>query len=96
MFYHGSCTACLSELNYKLLPPKETNLIQEKGRKKNLDKVFFTKDLGLAKIYAGRSKQRFGGNPIIFRVIPMDEVECINDSKGATVYMSNYAFIERI
>jgi len=39
------------------LPPANTGNISEKGRKKNLDKVFFTKDLKSAKIYADRAKR---------------------------------------
>lgn len=75
-----------------LMPPNVTGVIQERGRKKNLDKVFFTKDLGTAKIYAGRSKNVNGGNPKIYRVIPMGEVTKIND----LTYMADWAFIEEI
>lgn len=80
-----------------MLPPVVTGKLQEKGRKKNLDKVFFTADKGLAKIYAGRAKNVFGGNPVIYRVIPMgEEVEIINNAKGATVYMTEWAFLEKV
>lgn len=75
-----------------LMPPNTTGIIQERGRKKNLDKVFFTKDLGTAKIYAGRSKNVNGGIPKIYRVIPMGEVTKIND----LTYMADWAFIEEI
>ena len=53
VFYHGSCTA--AGIENLLLPPEVSNTISERGRNKNLDRVFFTEDLGLAKIYAGRA-----------------------------------------
>lgn len=93
-FYHG--TSDILGLDYLLLPPNATNTLSEKGRNKNLDKVFFTKDIGSAKIYAGRACRQFGGKPIVFRVIPMSKVECINATPGTTVYTADWAFIEKI
>lgn len=90
-YYHG--TTDILDIKDKLLPPKETEKVQEKGRKKNLDKVFFTKDLGSARIYAGRAANRFGGNPIIFVVEPEGEIEELNTSTGTTVFMSPSARI---
>jgi len=75
IYYHGTSTAVMSDEEYVLLPPSMTGIIQEVGRKKNLDKVFFTADLGLAQIYAGRAKNRFGGDPIVYRIIPMGEIK---------------------
>jgi hypothetical protein len=94
MYYHGTSTAC--NINFKLLPPEETNVLQEKGRKKNLGRVFFTEDLGLARVYAGRAVKRFGGTPVVFRVIPMGDIECLSEKKGASVYHSKWAFVEKI
>lgn len=94
VYYHGSSDSC--GIQYLLLPPEETKFLQEEGRKKNLDQVFFTEDFGLAKVYAGRACNRFGGNPVIFRVIPMGEVVCLSSDKGATVYYSRWAFVERL
>lgn len=93
-FYHGSSTAC--GIEHKLLPPEDSGFLQEEGRKKNLDKVFFTTDLGSARIYAGRAVNRFGGSPIIYRVIPMGEVTCLNDTVGSSVYYAQWAFVEQI
>jgi len=90
IFYHGTST--ISSDEYRLLPPKSTGILQEKGRRKNLDKVFFTPDFGTAKIYAGRSMNRNGGQKRIFRVIPMGKVEKIND----ITYYCDWAFIEEI
>ena len=93
VFYHGTTDAVLGN-SYKLMPPVSTGNLQEKGRKKNLDKVFFTADLGLARVYAGRSCNRFGGSPVVVRVIPMTEVETISEGAGATVYACDWAFCE--
>lgn len=96
IFYHGTSTGAMKEGTYKLLPPSVTGTISEQGRKKNLDKVFFTKDKGLAQIYAGRAKNVFGGEPVVYRVIPMDKIETIDDRKGASVYMTTWGFLEKI
>lgn len=89
MYYHGSTTL---EGQHMLLPPNATGIIQERGRKKNLDKVFFTPDIGTARIYAGRSKNVNGGNTAIYRVIPMGVITKINE----LTYMADWAFIEPI
>lgn len=93
-FYHGSCTLGLK--GDMLLPPSETATLSEQGRLKNLDRVFFTKDLGLAKIYAGRAARSIGGEPTLFRVVCPVDVVCLNDTKGATVYHAAWAFVEQI
>ena len=92
-FYHGTSTAV--GIDYRLLPPAVTGVIEEVGRKKNLDKVFFTSDLGSARIYAGRAVSKFGGRAVIYRVIPMGEVECLHDSPGTSVYFAPGAFVEK-
>ena len=92
MYYHGTSSNC--NLNYRLLPPTVTGIISEEGRKKNLNKVFFTKDEGLARIYAGRACSKFKGNVVIYRVIPMSEVKVLSDKKGATVYYCDWGFVE--
>lgn len=92
VFYHGSCTA--AGIENLLLPPEVSNTISERGRNKNLDRVFFTEDLGLAKIYAGRAAKSIGGEPVLFRVVnPVNSV-CMNDDKGASVYHADWAFAE--
>lgn len=92
MFYHGTTTA--ANIDFKLLPPEHTNVISEKGRKRNLDRVFFTKDIGLAKIYAGRAARSYGGDPVVFRVVGPADLVCMNDTKGASVYHASGAFCE--
>lgn len=93
-FYHGSCS--LANIENMLMPPKETGVLSETGRNKNLGRVFFTEDLGLAKIYAGRAAKSIGGEPKLYRVVcPVDSV-CMNDTKGATVWHCEWAFCEEI
>ena len=94
VFYHGSSTgAGISNL---LSPPSETNIISEAGRKKNLDQVFFTADIGLAKIYAGRAARSIGGDPVLYRVVSPVNTKCMNLTPGATVFHADWAFVEEI
>ncbi|QQV88989.1 hypothetical protein [Providencia phage PSTRCR_121] len=93
-FYHGTSTAC--DIDFMLLPPDASNTLSEKGRKKNLGRVFFTEDLGLARIYAGRTSRSLGGNPIIFKVVSPVDVVCMNSTPGASVYHAAWAFCEKV
>lgn len=93
-FYHGSCSS--AGIKNKLLPPEITNVISEKGRNKNLNRVFFTEDLNLAKIYAGRASKSIGGDPVLFRVVMPIDVVCMDSTKGTTIYHAEYAFCERL
>lgn len=93
-FYHGTSTAC--DIDFMLLPPEVSNTLSEKGRKKNLGRVFFTEDLGLAGIYAGRTSRSLGGNPIIFKVVSPVDVVCMNSTPGASVYHAAWAFCEKV
>lgn len=93
-FYHGSCS--VAGIENMLLPPAVSETLSEKGRKKNLDRIFFTADIGLARIYAGRASRSIGGEPKLYRVIcPVDPV-CMNDDNGASVYHASWAFCEEI
>lgn len=93
-FYHGSCTE--AGIENMLIPPFETGVLSEKGRNKNLNRVFFTEDIGLAKIYSGRAAKSIGGEPILLRVVaPVDPV-CMNDASGASVWHADWAFCEKI
>ena len=92
-YYHGSCTA--AKIQHMLMPPETTCVISEQGRKKNLDRVFFTEDIGLAKIYAGRAARSVGGEPVVYRVISPVGVQCLSDGDGATVYHAQWAFCEK-
>lgn len=78
-----------------ILPPTITRIISEKSRKKNLDKVFFTKDPKSAKIYADRAKNSLGGIPVVYEIEPLGTIETINNKKGTSVYMSSSAKVIR-
>lgn len=88
--YHGTSN---ENIVNEILPPNETSVIQEVGRKKNLDKVFFTKTQKSAQIYAGRAFNRYGGIKKVYSVIPVGNVETLNANKGTEVYMSDYAIV---
>jgi hypothetical protein len=91
-FYHG--TARKFGIGEALVPPKEHGFeISEKGRKKNLDKVFFTEDEGSAKIYARRAVNSYGGDPHIYIVEPEGDIETINPAPGTTVFAAPRATI---
>ena len=92
-FYHG--TARKFRIGEALVPPKEHGFeISEKGRKKNLDKVFFTSDVGSAKIYARRAVNSYGGIPHIYEVeVSNVDIEVINPTPGTTVFAAPRATI---
>lgn len=91
-FYHG--TSRRFDIGSVILSPVVHGLpIQEQGREKNLDKVFFTADLGSARIYAGRAVNSIGGEKIVYTVEPVGHVESLNTSPGTSVYMAPSAVI---
>lgn len=94
VYYHGSCTD--AGIESMLLPPCDSDTLSEKGRKKNLDRVFFTADIGLARIYAGRAARSIGGDPVLYRVVCPVDVVCMNEDKGASVYHAAWAFCEEL
>lgn len=93
-FFHGSCSA--AGISNMLLPPSDSEILSEKGRKKNLDRIFFTADIGLARIYAGRASRSIGGEPKLYRVISPVDTVCMNDDQGASVFHASWAFCEEI
>lgn len=92
-YYHGS------SMNFQpgslILPPSKTKKMSEKGRKKNLDVVFFTKDPKSALIYAGRAVHSLGGSPVIYQVEPQGPISVLNDTPGTTVFSAPYAKVVR-
>lgn len=85
-YYHGS--ARKFNIGDIILPPTEHGQsISELGRKKNLNKVFFTKDIGSAKIYAQRAVNSYGGTLYVYRVKPLGQIEILNNAAGTSVLM---------
>lgn len=92
-YYHGTNISNLKPGNL-ILPPSKTGKISEKGRKKNLDVVFFTKDPMSAKIYADRAVNSFGsGVATVYEIEPQGPISVLNDIPGTTVYFAPYAKI---
>jgi ADP-Ribosyltransferase in polyvalent proteins len=93
VYAHGTTDA--NDIGDMLLPPKDTGVISEKGRKKNLDAVFFTKTPKAASIYAGRAARSIGGKPVILEVIPVGEVKALNTTPGSEVFYAEKAIVIR-
>jgi DNA/RNA tunnel of bacterial DNA dependent RNA polymerase. len=90
-YYHG--TSSNLGIGDTLLPPNSTDKISELGRKKNLDKVFFTRDYKSAEIYAKKAVKRFGGDPVVFLIKPIGDLSVVQDMPGTTVFMADTAEI---
>lgn len=94
-YYHGTSIPLM--VGDCIIPPIETNVLSEKHRRKNLDMVFFTKDINSAKVYAGRAKNSLNMNSTyVYKVVPEGDVICINDNIGTTVYCARRALIIEI
>ena len=87
IYYHGTTDA--NGIDFILLPPVVTDSLSEKGRKKNLDRVFYTHDLGLARIYAGRAARSIGGNPIIPNWIGTNLVKILEKKYNLPAVLEN-------
>lgn len=94
IFYHGSTQEL--DIGDYILPPSETDTISEKGRKKNLNKIFFTKDYKSAWIYAYRAQRSIGGNPVVYEIEPIGEIDIINSNPGTTVYSADYGIVQDV
>lgn len=95
IFYHGTSSVFGLLPGDMILPVSITGKIQERGRKKHLDKIFMTLSKKSAKIYAGRAKNVFGGLPVVFEVEPLGDIEIIQLSPGTEVIMADMAKIIR-
>jgi len=93
VYYHG--TSHDFKPGSLILPPSKTNKVSEKGRKKNLDVVFFTKDPRSALIYAGRAVHSLGGHPAVYEVEPQGPISVLNNTEGTTVFYAPYAKVIR-
>ena len=71
IYYHGTSIAGLTEI----LPPTETNILREDFRKKFRDCVFVTPIRKSAEMYARKCAAKFGGNPIVYEVKPVNPIE---------------------
>lgn len=92
-YYHGTANYRIVD---KVLPPSITGCISEVGRKKNLDRVFFTTSYKSAIIYAKRAANQYGGIARVLEVMPVGEIICLNPNIGTEVYYSNYCNVINI
>ena len=83
-FYHGTSVSGLTEI----LPPIETNIIREDFRKKLMDYVFVTPLRKSAESYARKCAAKFGGDPVVYEVEPVNPTE-INVSQ----YICDKAYV---
>lgn len=86
-YYHGTSSAL--KIRKLILPPSETGILREEWRKKYIDKVFFTTSPLSAAKFAKKAVVKYGGEPIIFRVLPRGAVWHINTNE----YVSDSAVI---
>lgn len=66
-FYHGTTTAL--EIGDFILPPKQTGK-QTEPRVQRRGKIFLTQDLDYAYQYANIATKKWGGEPVVYEVIP--------------------------
>ena len=83
-YYHGTSIQGLTEI----LPPSETNILREDFRTKFMDCVFITPLRKSAEMYAKKCALKFGGQPVVYEVEPVNEYE-INVSQ----YICDKAYV---
>lgn len=92
-YYHGTSNPSITD---KILPPSVTGCLSEIGRKKNLNRVFFTTSYKSAMIYAQRAANVYGGTARVLCVEPVGDIVCLNANKGTEVYHSDYCLVKSI
>lgn len=70
-YYHGTSVSGLKEI----LPPLETNILREDFRTTFLDCVFVTPLRKSAEAYARKCATKFGGDPVVYEVNPINPSE---------------------
>ena len=83
-YYHGTSIPGLKVI----LPPIETNNLREDFRKKFMDCVFVTPLRKSAESYARKCAVKFGGDPVVYEVEPVNPTE-INVSQ----YICDKAYV---
>lgn len=83
-FYHGTSIQGLTEI----LPPSETNILREDFRQGYRDCVFVTPLRKSAEGYAKKCALKFGGQPVVYEVKPINPTE-INVSQ----YICDKAYV---
>ena len=76
IYYHGTSIPNLKII----LPPIETRVLREDFRRGYRDCVFITPLRKSAEMYAKKCAAKFGGQPVVYEVEPVNEYE-INTSQ---------------
>lgn len=90
MYYHGTTDKFKMEDDI-ICPSTESGILREDFRKTLLDVVFSTKSYVSAIMYAYKACKCFGGNPIVYQVMPVGIVEDIHNGE----IISDYSVIEK-
>ena len=80
-FYHGTTDAFQMRL---ILPPTTTGFCRESRdgwRTKHTDCVFLTNSVCSAENYAKKAAGKFGGNPVVYEVLPIGKLEHIQNTE---------------
>lgn len=88
-YYHGTSSAV--QIRGVIFPPSVTNNQREDFRTKHTDQVFLTDSIVSARKYAKSSCQKYGGNPVVYTVVPIGNKWKRKD----TEYLADYALVLR-
>ena len=86
-YYHG--TSDIFQIETYILPASCTHNLRESWRKKYLNVVFSTISYKSAYAYAKKAAEKYGGAPVVYRVIPLGNIYY----HGGTEYSSDVAVI---
>lgn len=70
-YYHGTSTAL--NISFRIYPPDVTGVIREDIRIGNRNVIYVTPSYDLAYNFAKKAVKKFGGEPIVYKVIPNKE-----------------------
>ena len=91
IFYHG--TSSNANIGDVILPPEAHKFgVNEPGRTKNLDKVFFTTLPDYALTYARRACSRMGGVPVLFKIWVQNPTK-MTETPGIDIYYDGSAMV---
>lgn len=86
-YWHGTSDAL--PVGDTLLPPFESGVVRD-DKTEFKDKVYFTNSKLCAIRYAKKACQKFGGRPVVYRVLPLGEVWNVKDCE----FVADAAMIE--
>jgi len=90
-FYHGTSTK--AGITGKLVPPcQHTFGINEQGRIKHENKVFFTTHKSYALSYAKGACKRVGGEPVVYEVLS-NKPKLMSKTNYCDVYFDNEVIV---